>query len=118
MRPVPRSQVSRGDLPILRGLLDDAFSLSSLAQGMAEGIPIMRPVPCWFGHSSSWHRGATTPEGATPKLCDRCLQPVGVMNMGKPERGPQALPAVVAGQPTGKVTREWPANVTPIEKRR
>lgn len=78
----------------------------------------MRPMPCWVRHAKTWHRGATTPEGLTPKLCDRCLQPIGVMNAGAIVNGPQAVPASVAGQPTGMVTRAQKANVAKFPERR
>lgn len=69
-----------------------------------------------LGHGSGWHRGATRPDGTTPKLCDTCLQPVGVILSGEMKTdGPAHSPAKVHGQPTATAHVETPrrGNVAP-----
>ena len=74
--------------------------------------------PCRFRpHSRSWHRGPTNAEGVTPKLCDRCQQPIGTLLSG--EMIAEPLIQVVAG---ACVTKAQPVNqkratVTPLTRR-
>lgn len=69
-----------------------------------------------FGHSKDWHRGRDT-TGQVVKVCDTCLQPLGVLLAGEVIREP--LPQSVAGAVTTKARPLNPrrASVTPMQRR-
>ncbi len=73
-------------------------------------------APCLFGHSRDWHSGPWR-DGRRPKLCDRCLQPIGWQCEGEMKATP--LAQVVAGHPRGKAKRVTRPNVvTPMRRER
>lgn len=67
--------------------------------------------PCLLGHST-WHRGRDK-DGKPCRLCDRCLEPMGVLLSSTVERKP--LEQHVAGQPTGRAVKER-KNVVAFER--
>lgn len=66
---------------------------------------------CLLGHARTWHRGSTNADGVTPKLCDHCLQPIGVLLDGEMIATP--LKQAIAGTPTGKAKRVVKDNIAP-----